>query len=249
MNLEQNNVLLKRRYYPLFAKLNIKFDIEKVRQELSLLDSLNGWNDMTPHSELVKDLIKGRDRLTEKFKDDDGSYNSYHQILLTEYNSSQLPEANAPQTTDAAKVSTYKQDSKRAVSTLDERNYNKPRTFIEQTPELKNILDHFGSRLMRARFARIAPNFSIKPHIDYDTTYGIRLHLAVESNDKSFIWLRHNKNEDFQKFYVPTDGHLYFVNAGFEHYASNNGTTERTHLVLSIHGQQDIAHLVRESFE
>ena len=231
----------KRRHFPLFGKATgPSCDIDKIRAELSYLEEINGWKDMTLDSELVKNLIKGRECLTSKFQDNDGAYTNYHQILLTEFNSS---DSAMPDRSVSDRLKNYKLDVKRTIPELDERNYNRPRAFLDKTPELKKVLNHFSDRLMRARFAKIKAGFSIKPHIDYDTTYGIRLHLAINTNDQCFLWARRSKSENFEKFFVPDDGCFYFVNAGFEHYASNEGLSDRSHLVLSIYGQQDIAHL------
>lgn len=241
MNKEQisEQGLARRRHFPLFGRTLIRFDIEKVREEMVKISLINGWNDMTRDSELVRDLIHGRDRLIEKFQDEDGTYSSYHQILLTEFNQSAV-QMDEPDLAGASKFTTYKADSLRSSAKLDESKYNFPRPFLSEMPELSRILAFFGSRLMRARFAKISPGFKIKPHIDYDTTYGIRLHMAVQTNSLAKIFARRSQKDSFEQFHIPADGFLYFVNAGFEHYAGNEGDSDRVHLVLSVLGQQDV---------
>ena len=84
----------------------------------------------------------------------------------------------------------------------------------------------------------MAPGHSIKPHIDYNTTYSIRVHIPIITNDQSFMCV---KNKDgIQKMHMPADGSVYFLNTGMTHWAENNGDNGRIHLVISLNGQEDL---------
>ena len=53
--------------------------------------------------------------------------------------------------------------------------------------EWNKILDTFKSPITRTRFAYLAPNYEIKPHIDYNTTYSIRVHIPIITNEESYL--------------------------------------------------------------
>lgn len=217
----------------------MKFNLSKIRKELEVIEKINGWNDMTEESPLVKDLIKGRQRLIECFQDENGTYSKYKQILLTEFNSKRATlETNQPCAT--TKGISYRMDIKKADPRLNESNYNKPRWFLEMAPELTRLLQSFRAPVMRARFSNLKKGGRIKPHIDYDVSYGVRLHLAVTTNAECHLGVRKNPKDKFQEFHIPSDGFLYFVNVGYEHYARNTGETDRIHLVVGLDGTQDL---------
>jgi hypothetical protein len=82
----------------------------------------------------------------------------------------------------------------------------------------------------------LAPQSEIKPHIDYDTIYGVRLHIAIETNELCFNGGWDENGKEF-KFHIPADGHVWFINTGVKHFAANNGDTPRIHLVMSVDSQ------------
>ena len=238
LELQNNkNRIAKRRQFPLVQKVDhLKFDINQIRSEFESIQSKSDWSDMTDESPLVKDLIKGRDHLTKCFANENGKYENYHQILLTEGQ----PLTKVEPTEVRSKASKYRMEINRLDPQLNEANYNKPREFMSQFPYLSKAVNSFSDPIMRARFAKIGPGFSIAPHIDYDIPYGTRFHMAITSNKDSFIRVRRSPKDEFESYNIPCDGHFYFVNVGFEHYAENAGTTERTHLVVSVNGHSDI---------
>ena len=89
----------------------------------------------------------------------------------------------------------------------------------------------------RTRFANLAPKSEVKPHIDYDTLYGVRLHIALSTNDECFNggW---DKDGNEISYHIPADGSVWFVNPGVKHYAKNNGDTPRNHLIISMDSQE-----------
>ena len=222
-----------RRSYPFLCKTKYKFDLDRLREEAAALEEINGWNDMKHDSELVKNLIKGRERLTQAFANDDGEYHDYEQMIVTHIDD----EPEVAGGVSVSKYEQYKLDMKRAASGLDESKYGQFRDVMDAAPYTKEILNSLPDPLARVRYAKLKPHFAIKPHIDYDTTYGMRYHIALHTNDKCELGFRRNRNEDFATFHIPTDGHLYFINQGFEHYANNYGDEDRIHMVIGLSGQ------------
>ena len=227
---------LSRRHFPFFQKLDMQFDTDKILAEMKVIEELNdGWGDMKHGSPLVNELTAGRERLTQAFQDEDGDYHSYEQIILTDFDDARRGTREMQLAGGA--YAQYRQDMSRAANGLDESAYNKPRDFMESAPYISEVLASFGDPITRARFARVKPGFTIKPHIDYDTRYGMRYHIALTTNDECHIGFRRNKKQEFDVRHIPVDGHVYFLNAGFEHYADNLGDTDRIHLVIGVNGQ------------
>lgn len=227
---------LSRRHFPFIQKLNFRVDVDRIMAELEEIETTNqGWGDMKHGSPLVSELTAGRERLTQAFQDEDGDYHSYEQIICTDYD-----ENYGKREVDEhdGKFSRYRADMTKAASGLNESAYSKLRPFMEQATYLQSVLNRFEDPISRARFAKVKPGFKIKPHIDYDTRYGMRYHIALKTNGQCHIGFRRNKKQDFEVHHIPVDGHVYFVNAGFEHYADNLGEDERIHLVIGVQGQK-----------
>jgi hypothetical protein len=63
----------------------MKIDLDLLKSELSILETRNNWLDINPETKYYESLIKNREHLLEKFADSDGSFSSYNQIVLTEF--------------------------------------------------------------------------------------------------------------------------------------------------------------------
>lgn len=248
---------LKRRFFPLYGVLNMKVDVKKLIFEMNLIENaLRGkWSDLKS-SGIYGRLCFQHEDLHARFKNEKGSYSGYEQLSLTEYNeqygSSELENVFK---VEKDKIKKYrsdnarsKNDSKKWVPENDERCYNKIRPLVPKlAPYTLSILQSFSGRTTRVRYAKLAPYFSIKPHIDYDTSYSVRYHIALKTNNESYLAVRKNKQSNFEKKHIPADGKVYFMNTGYEHFAANDSATERIHLVIGVDGQQDIEHLVSKA--
>lgn len=116
----------------------------------------------------------------------------------------------------------------------DELNYGFRNKLVVDTFE--KILDSFEDKVTRVRLAWLAPQFELKPHIDYDPSYITRLHIPLITNSDC---LMHVFKEGQQKSaHFPADGKVYFLNAGLKHYASNRSDQNRLHLIVDMHGQK-----------
>ena len=104
------------------------------------------------------------------------------------------------------------------------------------------IFSFFSSKLLRIRLAAMKPNFSIKPHVDYDPSYVTRYHFPIQTNDQSKMHVKRKQNglDIITSTHFPADGGLYFLNTGREHWASNDGENYRVHLIIDVHGQKEL---------
>ena len=230
-----------RHELPVMARLDgFKFDIERLRQELALFAGDKIWDGLgsdyahmcESHTKLPamffkEEELKGVDCVCDL----DWETSSYQQLSLTvfdeTYDLSQREEMSGSMWDNRV----AKKDPK-----ADERWYRKVKSDVP--PYLQEVLNTFKGA-HRTRFANLAPNSNVKPHIDYDTLYGIRLHIAIETNDECFNggW---DKDGNEVKQHIPADGSVWFINPGVKHYAVNGGSTARNHLIISLDSQEDI---------
>ena len=179
---------------------------------------------LKPPSEIADNKLKSSVKdLCEKFVKEGGQVSPYRQLHLTEYN----PEFKCT-----------KSDQVIPSQRLDEREYSRPADWIKGT-YLEKVFKKFKGRVTRVRCARMEAGTLIKEHIDYCTSYSIRVHIPLITNDScGFYFVRPGQPKDFLK--MPADGRCWFINQGFRHSAWNKGKTHRDHLILSIMGQEDL---------
>lgn len=227
-----------RHELPVMARLHgIKFDIDRLREELALFAGDKIWDGLgsdyahmcETHTRLPKMFFKEEElESVDCVCDLDWENASYNQISLTEFND----DYDISQRTELSGSKWDNRIAKRDTH-ADERYYNKVKDDVPTY--LKEVLSHFPNA-HRTRFAKLAPHSRVKPHIDYDTLYGIRLHIALETNDECY-----NGGWDIDgneiKFHIPADGSVWFINPGVKHYAVNNGDTPRNHLIISLDSQ------------
>jgi len=243
-----------RKDFPLFQKINIKVDIDKIKNELKILETRNNWLDINPETKYYESLLQRREHLLAAFADEPSDdlkiekmkFTNYNQIVLTEFDESTYHGIKDQKidyiinASENSKFSRYKKDVLEIMADQNEKNYGKFRNIIDDLDNLKKLLLSFKNKVTRARFARLKSNSNIRPHIDYNVSYGVRYHLALETNDNCYLAIRKNPKSDFEYFHVPADGYLYFINVGFEHFAVNHGNWDRIHLVIGVNGIDDL---------
>lgn len=229
----------KGRYeLPVIKRLNIGFDITRLKSELEQFQQNKVWDGLgsdyaslcETHTKLPRMFFKEEElEGIECVCDLDWEKTSYQQLSLTEYDDSydlsQRIEKSGSVWDD--RIAKHKTEA-------DERWFRRVKDDVP--PYLREVLSAFpGSH--RARFANLAPQSKVKPHIDYDTLYGIRLHIALTTNDQCYNggW---DKDGNEVKYHIPADGSVWFVNPGVRHYAVNDGETARNHLIISLDSQQ-----------
>lgn len=237
---------LDRKDFPFLQKMPMIVDVDALKAELSILETRNNWADINPETKYYESLIKDREHLLAKFADKDGKFSTYNQIVLTEFD----PETYSgirDQTVDhianeseSRKYSRYRRDVLEIVADQNEKNYGKFRSLMSDLTAIEQLLTSFKNKVTRARFAKLKAGADIKPHIDNNVGYGVRYHLALETNPDCYLAIRRSPTTEYEYFHIPVDGHLYYFNVGFEHFAVNNGTTDRVHLVIGVNGIDDL---------
>lgn len=243
--------LLDRKELPGILKLSYKFDISKILAEFKPFSDYSKYLDLDGQSSQAEygELCRKKSDLHSKFLHDtelaaqeNTAHHSqyYKQLALTELNSDLLGISKRPKD-PKGELSRHKRaqdhDSEYYDPLIDERNYSKRKSIC--TGYWNEILDAFKAPVTRTRFAYMAPHFSIKPHIDYNTTYSIRVHIPIVTNPHAFLCFRDSSGK-IERHHYPADGSVYFLNTGIQHWAENNGDSERVHLIISLNGQDDL---------
>ena len=99
---------------------------------------------------------------------------------------------------------------------------------LKNTPYLKEVVSHFKCPLSSVRLLRLAPGAHIKPHRDYKLGYEdgcFRIHIPITTNPQVSFMLDHKK-------LTMLPGTCWYTNVNFEHAVSNEGDTDRVHLVI-----------------
>ena len=88
---------------------------------------------------------------------------------------------------------------------------------------------------------------AIEPHIDYNVNYAVRIIVPIYTNKECFnvFWIKGKQ----VKIHIPADGHPWFLNVGLKHAVENRGASDRTVLMFSLAGTEDIQHLCTKNFE
>lgn len=196
----------------------------------------------------MQDFTTANSYCKEKFFKEDGAPflqgEKYKQLYLTEFDSTKKSK-NASFDTDISILkTTIFQRSKRLdpdhpsyLPEADEYNYGIRNELVQG--EIKKVLNCFKAPLARVRFANLAPNFKIKPHIDYDPSYITRYHIPLITNkDCLMCVIDRNGNKITEHF--KNDGRVYFLNTGLKHWAENNSTKDRIHLIVDTKNQRDL---------
>ena len=227
-----------RHELPVIKKLDYKFDIEKLKLELNEFSQNKVWDGLgsdyahmcETHTKLPKMFFKEEElEEVDCVCDLDWETSSYQQLSLTEFDESYDLSQREEMSGSAWDKRVAKKDPK-----ADERWYRKVKDDVPSY--LREVLNTFsGSH--RTRFANLAPHSEVKPHIDYDTTYGIRLHIALSTNKECFNGGWDKDGNEFKE-HIPADGTVWMVNPGVKHYAINGGDTPTNHLIISLDSQK-----------
>ena len=201
------------------------------------------YNDINVSSNsFMKDFVIANSFSKENFfKDSNEDFlesQKYKQRYLTEIDSSKNWKdiKNEKNTTIFTRTKRLNKESNEYNPKADEYNYGKRNELV--IGEVEKVLNIFKSELARVRFAYLAPNFSLKPHVDYDPSYITRFHIPLVTNKKCLMGVK-KKNIDY-RVHFPADGRIYFLNAGHIHWAENNSNVNRIHLIVDTKTQEDL---------
>lgn len=237
---------LDRKQLPPFMKLPIQFDMDKLLEAFepfsdpALYEDLNYANPDSAYGDFVTSGCKFEH--LKKFVDSEEDMTSagsqfYRQLSLTEFDGEPFGEREVR---PDSKFTTYRKSTVKNDPAynpvMDERRYTRRKDIC--TGYWNEVLDTFKAPVTRTRFAYMAPGHRIKPHIDYNTTYSIRVHIPILTNESCIMGVKDREGEHVM--HMPADGGVYFLNTGLSHWAENNGDTGRVHLVISLDGQEDL---------
>lgn len=239
-----------RKQLPAFGYLsNISVDIPALitqLQELKLLDwdNYNCCKFSTADHNYQGLIAASHITYNQYFKEDSAhtlESEKFRQVQLTEFIGVHSKEPVALDTTSfVQRVRRLDPDHPNYLPEADELNYGRRGPLV--VGEIAKIFDKFDSRVTRARFNYLAAGHEIKPHIDYDPSFITRYHIPVITNAAVSMFIE--RQGQIHQQYLPADGRVYFFNAGFKHWVKNQSDQDRLHLIVDVHGQQELEHLV-----
>ena len=161
----------------------------------------------------------------------------YKQKYLTEiYDDVHLSTSNNISNNILERTKRLNKNSTKYVPEADEHNYGKRNDLV--VGEVSSVLNMFKGQLARVRLAYLSPNFSLKPHVDYDPSYITRYHIPLLTNQDCLMCVK--AKGITRKMHFPANGKVYFLNAGHIHWAENNSNEGRIHLIIDTKNQEDL---------
>ena len=103
------------------------------------------------------------------------------------------------------------------------------------------VVQQFQSPAVRVRLVRHHTGTYIRPHVDFDPTFAVRVIVPIFA-DKAVInhfW----RNGTEEQYHLPADGSAYFLNIRWQHAVTIGGDTPRIVLMFSLSTQQDLAEI------
>lgn len=237
---------LRKHSYPTFAKLpNVRFDIERLREEVGKLNEK--WVNVfqanrglcATHHDLAEDNHAHFDQINLTYFEP--SLNEF--LDLTDLKAECKVIANSDEL-GSTKTQKYRTKIKRLENlppAMNEHNWYHPLPLYEGSYIQQAIESQFKSKPIRVRLTRLRAGKHLTPHIDYDTTYAIRIIVPISGTDgvTNVFWPRNQREE----YHMPADGSAYFLNIGYKHSVEHDGTEDRVSLMFSLPTQEDIADL------
>ena len=225
---------------PVLGRLGISVDIDRIRAELAEYSQGKTWDGLgneysnlcETHTRLPKMFFREEETASvECVCDLDWANTSYQQLSLTEFD----PDWHVSQRTELS-GSRWDKPIRKWPEQADERYYRK---ILPDVPDYMREVMAMLPNAHRSRFSSLAPGAEVKPHIDYDTLYGIRVHIAIDTNEHCYNGGYDQSGADI-RHHIPADGSVWLVNPGVKHYAVNGGDTARTHWIISLDSQSII---------
>ena len=211
-----------KKQLPVFKKLKqFHFDVDKLVE--SYYESLDkDWNSMTNEYSKFTDVHK---ETTKAFDKD------YAQLALTTFDDN---FSLSDRTEKSGSI--WDRRVAKGNPNGDERFYRKRKEDIPE--DINHVLDTIGKDVVhKTRFALLPAGAEIKPHVDHDTKYGLRIHIPIITNDRSVYGGVDNEGNVHEEHF-PADGGAWFINPGVRHWVRNEGDTGRVHLIVSCDSQE-----------
>lgn len=225
---------------------NVKFDIELLKKEVSTLNEQ--WVNIFQAN---RGLCATHNELAES------NYHHFKQINLTYFESTLNEFLDLSELRDECKVistseelgNSKTQRHKTKIHRLDnlppamnEHNWYHPLPIYENSYIRSAIESQFKATPIRVRLTRIEAGKYLTPHIDYDTTYAVRIIVPISGTEgvTSVCWPKNQREE----YNMVNDGSAYFLNVGYKHSVEHSGTEDRIALMFSLPTQEDILPLL-----
>ena len=238
-----------RKQLPCFGYLdNFQIDINALINHLQsngLLD-FDKYNDINLKAQSsMRDFVLANEYCHTNFFKEEGyeSMNSdkFRHLMLTKFDESKRTDnVSFKFTNQFERQRRLDPNSPGYMPEADELNYGVRTELV--TGEIEKILNMFTSKVTRVRLAYIAGNHDLKPHIDYDPTYIVRYHIPIITNPGVNMYME--RNGQIYKRHLPVDGRVYFFNTGIKHWVTNDSDQDRVHLIIDVHGQDELEHLI-----
>jgi Aspartyl/Asparaginyl beta-hydroxylase len=240
------STLLTRKQLPAYGKIQKTFDIASLREYCIE----KGYTDYEQFNSIQYggnnlEYILSNAHCKDEFFLEEGAESlqgeKYKQFSLTDIK----PEAKInDEKAILESGKTYKQRMRRLdpsrpeyTPEADHYNYGVPNEHF--AGEIAKALGVFEAELLRVKLAVLMPGFTIRPHVDFDTSYLVRYHFPIITNDDVRFGARLPNGEKIE-YNMPADGSIYFFNGGLLHWVGNHGTEPRLHLIADVKGQQDL---------
>ena len=237
----------KKFNYPAVAKIpGIKFDIQKLKEATSLLTEK--WVNVFQAN---RGLCATHNELAES------NYKHFKQINLTYFEPtlneflnlddlrSECKSISVSEGLGATHASRYKTKVNRLENlppAMNEHNWFHPLPIYENSYIRHSIESQFKARPIRVRLTRIEAGKYLTPHIDYDTTYAVRIIVPISGTENvtNVVWPKNQRVE----YNMENDGSAYFLNVGYKHSVEHNGKEDRIALMFSLPTQEDVESLL-----
>lgn len=232
---------------PPYGKIDKKVDLPRlqkycIEQGYTNYDTFNDikYSADSKHKSFLVANTYCKDQFFKEDEADSREGEKYKQLYLTDISPDLITnsEQRLNDTHSSIFIRTRRLDpnSKDYVPEADEYNYTHKNDHVRDI--FKEILDSFQSPVTRVRLAVLMPNFTIKPHVDYDPSYITRYHIPIFTNEQVIFGY---KNKDVvSEYQMPADGGIYFFNSGLLHWVANKSSVPRLHLIIDTNGQDDL---------
>ena len=121
-----------------------------------------------------------------------------------------------------------------------EYNYHEPTAEFRGT-YFEQVVNQFRSPAIRVRLVKVYPPQLLPQHVDFDTTYGIRVIIPIFADEsaRNYVWQQGQE----RAYHLRADGSAYFLNIGRPHAVTTTGTAPRIVMFLTLTNQQDLAEI------
>jgi hypothetical protein len=238
-----------RKQLPCFGYLNDKrIDIDQVLTHLESQGLLNWdrYSDIkySANSKHQAFVVANEFCKDNFFKEPDAPMmegEQYRQLYLTDFDETKASgKVQLHNTNIFERTKRLDPADPRYLAEADELNYGVRNNLV--AGPLAAILDQFTSKITRVRLAYLSKNFEIAPHVDYDPSYIVRYHIPLITNNKVKMFMQ--RGDSVIEQHLPADGRVYFFNSGLKHWVRNDSDQSRLHLIVDVHGQQELDALV-----